>query len=154
MISECLCVSSPNGAQDILAHSKWPHPSTFRRGNWTIRTQVLPSYMIWDILNKRYHDVNELGYKGYSTVWLAWDSQNMNYVRVGVAEADSSLQKETEVLRALSAPLPELSSALQAFFLLMLRGHFQWSLCLLFRIRIRKVLSMGVHILLRSEVSC
>ena len=57
---------------------------------------------IGDVLrNRRYQIVDKLGQGGWSTVWLAHDSRQKEYValKVGIAE---SLPHEVEVLRALS----------------------------------------------------
>ena len=51
----------------------------------------------------RYHIVEKLGFGGYSTVWLAWDTLKGGYValKVGIASADP---REMRILRALSIP--------------------------------------------------
>ncbi|KAK2750695.1 hypothetical protein FQN57_002768 [Myotisia sp. PD_48] len=58
--------------------------------------------MIGDILQDRYRIVDKLGYGGYSTTWLARDSQTSRYVVVKIGTA-SSCPNETKILRELSA---------------------------------------------------
>ncbi|OJJ43572.1 hypothetical protein ASPZODRAFT_161490 [Penicilliopsis zonata CBS 506.65] len=79
--------------------------------NWIKGVETLEEYqpggyhpvMIDDLLHERYRIVDKLGFGGYSTVWLAQDTQLMRYVAVKVNTADS-LPHETTVLKALSAP--------------------------------------------------
>lgn len=61
--------------------------------------------IIGDMLHGRYHIADKLGCGGYSTVWLARDTQMQRYVAVKVNIADS-FPRETKALKALSAPLP------------------------------------------------
>lgn len=84
--------------------------------NWVRGVETLEKYqrggyhpiMIGDVLNDRYHIVDKLGFGGYSTVWLALDTNLKRYVAVKVNIADS-LPRETQVLKALSSPsLPSL----------------------------------------------
>jgi hypothetical protein len=91
------------------------HPFKY---NWIDGVESLKKYkpggyhpiMIGDILHSRYRIVDKLGFGGYSTVWLARDTCSERYVAVKVGVADSSL-RETNILRALSAPLPSASPA-------------------------------------------
>ena len=91
------------------------HPFKY---NWIDGVESLEKYkpggyhpiMIGDILHSRYRIVDKLGFGGYSTVWLARDTCLERYVAVKVGVADSSL-RETNILRALSAPLPSASPA-------------------------------------------
>ncbi|PGH04947.1 CMGC/SRPK protein kinase [Blastomyces parvus] len=89
--------------------------------NWIDGAEALEKYkpggyhpiMIGDMLHGRYRIVDKLGFGGYSTVWLAQDTHPKHHydyvaVKVGIA---NSLPHETEILRALAAPLP-LSSSL------------------------------------------
>lgn len=79
--------------------------------NWVRGVETLEKYqcggyhpiMIGDVLNDRYHIVDKLGFGGYSTVWLALDTNLKRYVAVKVNIADS-LPRETKVLKALSSP--------------------------------------------------
>ncbi|CAG8114264.1 unnamed protein product [Penicillium salamii] len=57
--------------------------------------------MIGDVLHKRYQIVDKLGYRGYSTVWLAHDTNSKRYVAVKVGIADTPSQ-ETTNLRAIA----------------------------------------------------
>lgn len=57
--------------------------------------------MIDDILHDRYHVVDKLRFGGYSTLWLARDSQLNQYVAVKVGTAKST-PRETKILRDLS----------------------------------------------------
>ncbi|KAL3439695.1 kinase-like domain-containing protein [Aspergillus insuetus] len=60
--------------------------------------------MIGDKLNNdRYHIVDKLGYGGYSTVWLAHDTQLKKYVALKVHVA-SHPPTDTKILKALSDP--------------------------------------------------
>ncbi|KAJ5443370.1 hypothetical protein N7445_004483 [Penicillium cf. griseofulvum] len=59
--------------------------------------------VVGDILHGRYQIVDKLGFGGYSTVWLARDTHLNRYVTLKVNIADS-VQHETKVLRAMSAP--------------------------------------------------
>ncbi|KAK2858519.1 hypothetical protein FQN49_004652 [Arthroderma sp. PD_2] len=89
--------------------------------NWVDGAESLEKYrpggyhpvMIGDILHDRYHVVDKLGFGGYSTIWLARDTQLERYVALKVGIADS-LPRETRILRALSTPLPEFSSYLSS----------------------------------------
>jgi hypothetical protein len=56
-----------------------------------------------DTLHGRYSIVDRLGCGGYSTIWLARDTQQDHYVALKVCIADS-LPNETKVLKDLSAP--------------------------------------------------
>ncbi|EEQ34593.1 protein kinase domain-containing protein [Microsporum canis CBS 113480] len=84
--------------------------------NWVDGAESLEKYqpggyhpvMIGDILHGRYHVVDKLGFGGYSTIWLARDTQIGRYVALKIGIADS-LPHETKVLRALSVSLPECS---------------------------------------------
>ncbi|KAG8406666.1 hypothetical protein J3458_021005 [Metarhizium acridum] len=69
--------------------------------------------MIGDVLNERYQIVDKLGYGGYSTVWLARDTQQKLYVALKVGISDSRLH-ETRTLRRLSDPKPRNASSLVA----------------------------------------
>lgn len=55
-----------------------------------------------DILHERYHIIDKLGHGGYSTVWLARDTQQEQYVAVKVCVADA-LPNEIKILKDLSA---------------------------------------------------
>ncbi|KAH6919188.1 kinase-like domain-containing protein [Coprinopsis sp. MPI-PUGE-AT-0042] len=55
-----------------------------------------------DVLHERYRIVNKLGHGAYSTVWLALDTQQEQYVALKVCVANS-LPNETRVLKDLSA---------------------------------------------------
>ncbi|KAF7182862.1 hypothetical protein CNMCM7691_002606 [Aspergillus felis] len=78
--------------------------------NWIDGVESLEKYrpggyhpiMIGDMLHARYHIVDKLGFGGYSTIWLARDTRQEQYVavKVGIAEA---LPRETKILRALSS---------------------------------------------------
>ncbi|EQL36119.1 CMGC/SRPK protein kinase [Blastomyces dermatitidis ATCC 26199] len=59
--------------------------------------------MIGDILHNRYKIVTKLGFGGFSTVWLALDTQKKQYValKVGVADQDQP-RHESEILHKLS----------------------------------------------------
>ncbi|KFY45713.1 hypothetical protein V494_00818 [Pseudogymnoascus sp. VKM F-4513 (FW-928)] len=59
--------------------------------------------MIGDILHRRYHIVDKLGYGGYSTIWLARDTYLEQYVAVKIGTADLP-SRETQILRALASP--------------------------------------------------
>ena len=59
--------------------------------------------MISDILRERYHIINKLDFKGYSTVWLARDTCLHYYITVKVNIADSYLYK-ANIIRALASP--------------------------------------------------
>ncbi|KAF4230414.1 hypothetical protein CNMCM6457_005990 [Aspergillus fumigatiaffinis] len=59
--------------------------------------------MIGDMLHARYHIVDKLGFGGYSTIWLARDTRQEQYVAVKVGIADATLPRETKILRALSS---------------------------------------------------
>ncbi|KJZ74356.1 hypothetical protein HIM_04118 [Hirsutella minnesotensis 3608] len=60
---------------------------------------------IGNILHDRYEVVDKLGYGGWSTVWLARDSQQKQYVALKVGIADS-LPHEIDALRALEPSRP------------------------------------------------
>ncbi|KAF4182996.1 hypothetical protein CNMCM7927_009373 [Aspergillus lentulus] len=78
--------------------------------NWIDGVESLEKYrpggyhpvMIGDILHARYHIVDKLGFGGYSTIWLARDTRQEQYVAVKVGIADA-LPRETKILRALSS---------------------------------------------------
>ncbi|PYI30888.1 kinase domain-containing protein [Aspergillus indologenus CBS 114.80] len=80
--------------------------------NWVDGAETLERYrpggyhpiMIGDLLHDRYYIVDKLGFGGYSTVWLAQDTRQKQYVALKVGIADSKLQ-EPIVLRALTTPL-------------------------------------------------
>ncbi|KAH0593680.1 hypothetical protein MHUMG1_08430 [Metarhizium humberi] len=65
--------------------------------------------MIGDVLNKRYQIVDKLGHGGYSTVWLARDTQQELYVALKVGISNSRLH-ETAILKRLSDLKPRTSS--------------------------------------------
>ena len=79
--------------------------------NWVKGVETLEEYrpggyhpvMVGDVLHDRYQIADKLGFGGYSTVWLAWDTHLNRYVAVKVNIADS-LPRETKALKALSAP--------------------------------------------------
>ncbi|KAL3489047.1 hypothetical protein BJX62DRAFT_226913 [Aspergillus germanicus] len=80
--------------------------------NWIEDVEDLGEYkpggyhpiMIGDKLNNdRYHIVDKLGYGGYSTVWLAHDTQLNKYVALKVHVA-SHPPTDTKILKALSDP--------------------------------------------------
>ncbi|KAJ5958578.1 uncharacterized protein N7479_005728 [Penicillium vulpinum] len=81
--------------------------------NWIEGVETLEEYqpggyhpiMIGDVLHGRYHIADKLGFGAYSTVWLARDAHMNRYVTLKVSIADS-IQHETKVLQALSAPHP------------------------------------------------
>ncbi|KZF22827.1 kinase domain protein [Xylona heveae TC161] len=81
--------------------------------NWIDGAEKLEKYrpggyhpiMIGDVLHGRYRIVDKLGFGGYSTVWLAQDTSLKRYVAVKIGIANS-IPRETNTLRALSAPLP------------------------------------------------
>ncbi|KFY10159.1 hypothetical protein V492_05152 [Pseudogymnoascus sp. VKM F-4246] len=58
--------------------------------------------MIGDILHRRYHIVDKLGYGGYSTIWLARDTYLEQYVAVKIGTANLA-SRETQILRALAS---------------------------------------------------
>jgi serine/threonine protein kinase len=68
--------------------------------------------MIGDMLRDRYRVVDKLGFGGYSTVWLAQDTQLKCYVAVKVGTANSPA-RETAILRELSKPVSVSSLASQ-----------------------------------------
>lgn len=78
--------------------------------NWIDGVESLEKYrpggyhpvMIGDMLHARYHIVDKLGFGGYSTIWLARDIRQEQYVAVRVGIADA-LPRETKILRALSS---------------------------------------------------
>lgn len=65
--------------------------------------------MIGDMLHERYQIVDKLGFRGYSTVWIAHDTHLKRFVSVKVG-IDKSLPHEMKALRALSTPLSPASS--------------------------------------------
>lgn len=68
--------------------------------------------MIGDVLRGRYRVVDKLGFGGYSTVWLAQDTQAKCYVAVKVGTTNSP-SRETAILRQLSTVAPVSSPACQ-----------------------------------------
>ncbi|CAG7949646.1 unnamed protein product [Penicillium nalgiovense] len=94
-------------------------PSTISAGssrvkyNWIKGVETLELYqpggyhpiMVGDVLHDRYHLADKLGFGTYSTVWLARDTRLNRYVTLKVSVADS-IQRETKILKALSAPTP------------------------------------------------
>lgn len=78
---------------------------------WIDDTENLEKYtkggyhplQIGDILHHRYEVVDKLGYGGWSTVWLAHDPLEKQYVAVKIGIADS-LSHEVKTLRALATP--------------------------------------------------
>lgn len=85
------------------------HPIKY---NWIKGVENLEKYkpkgyhpiMIGDVLHDRYRIVDKLGFGGYSTVWLAQDKRQEEYVAIKVGIANSnSLSQEMKCLRALSA---------------------------------------------------
>ncbi|KAL2752853.1 hypothetical protein ACRALDRAFT_1058617 [Sodiomyces alcalophilus JCM 7366] len=68
--------------------------------------------MIGDMLRDRYRVVDKLGFGGYSTVWLAHDTQAKCYVAVKVGTTNSP-SRETDILRQLSTVAPVSSPACQ-----------------------------------------
>ncbi|GFG16627.1 protein kinase, putative [Aspergillus lentulus] len=78
--------------------------------NWIDGVESLEKYkpggyhpvMIGDMLQARYRIVDKLGFGGYSTIWLARDTRQEQYVAVKVGIADA-LPRETKILRALSS---------------------------------------------------
>ncbi|EAW17522.1 putative protein kinase [Aspergillus fischeri NRRL 181] len=78
--------------------------------NWIDGVESLEKYkpggyhpvMIGDMLHARYRIVDKLGFGGYSTIWLARDTRQEQYVAVKVGIADA-LPRETKILRALSS---------------------------------------------------
>ncbi|PKY01613.1 kinase-like protein [Aspergillus campestris IBT 28561] len=80
--------------------------------NWIDGADTLENYkpggyhpvLIGDVLHNRYRIVDKLGFGGYSTVWLAHDTHQEEYVAVKIGIADSpSISQELKCLRALSA---------------------------------------------------
>lgn len=77
--------------------------------NWIQGAETLEDYrpggyhpiMIGDNLHERYYIVDKLGFGGYSTVWLAHDTRQKQYVALKVNRADA-LPRETKALEALS----------------------------------------------------
>ncbi|CAG8364647.1 unnamed protein product [Penicillium salamii] len=77
--------------------------------NWVDGAETLEYYqpggyhpvMIGDMLHKRYQIVDKLGYGGYSTVWLAHDTNSKQYVAVKVGISDTP-SHETQNLRAIA----------------------------------------------------
>lgn len=65
--------------------------------------------MIGDMLHGQYHIVDKLGFGGYSTIWLARNTQLDRYIVVKAGVANSR-PYETKILRELSAPASSLSS--------------------------------------------
>ena len=95
-------------AMSRCEHSAEDHPIEY---NWIKGIESLEKYkpkgyhpiMIGDVLHDRYHIVDKLGFGGYSTVWLAQDKHQEEYVAVKVGIANSnSLSQEMKCLRALS----------------------------------------------------
>ncbi|KAI9036249.1 kinase-like domain-containing protein [Aspergillus affinis] len=80
--------------------------------NWIKGVETLEEYrpggyhpiMIGDLLHNRYRIADELGSGGYSTVWLARDTQLNQYVALKVNVSDSQ-PRETRVLKGLSASI-------------------------------------------------
>ena len=81
--------------------------------NWIDGAENLEKYkpggyhpiLIGDVLHNRYRIVDKLGFGGYSTVWLAQDTHQQEYVAIKIGVSESrSLSQELKCLRALSAP--------------------------------------------------
>lgn len=78
--------------------------------NWIDGTESLDRYrpggyhpvMIGDVLHRRYRIVDKLGFGGYSTIWLARDSRQGQYVAIKVCIADAS-PHESNILKALAS---------------------------------------------------
>lgn len=79
--------------------------------NWIRGVETLERYesggfhpvMIGNVLHDRYCIVDKLGFGGYSTVWLARDMHQQEYVAVKVGIASSTPSREIKSLQALSA---------------------------------------------------
>ncbi|KAL2838563.1 hypothetical protein BJY01DRAFT_34218 [Aspergillus pseudoustus] len=82
-----------------------PEPIVY---NWIRGVEALEGYqpggypvMVGDTLNDRYRVVDQLHSGGYSSVWLARDNHQRQYVALNVCTADAH-PRETKVLRVLS----------------------------------------------------
>ncbi|EGX87893.1 protein kinase domain protein [Cordyceps militaris CM01] len=79
--------------------------------NWIPEVETLSSYrpggyhpvMIGDILHDRYVIADKLGFGGYSTVWLARDTHQNQYVALKI-NMSSTHTREAQILRAVAAP--------------------------------------------------
>ncbi|KAK3934079.1 hypothetical protein QBC46DRAFT_246174, partial [Diplogelasinospora grovesii] len=77
--------------------------------NWIVDVESLEKYipggyhpiMVGDVLHDRYRIVDKIGFRGYSTAWLAYDTCQNRYVAVKVGTANSP-PRETEILRTIS----------------------------------------------------
>ncbi|KAI1949089.1 hypothetical protein LOZ57_002456 [Ophidiomyces ophidiicola] len=111
-----LFVRYHSSAKDILA-AQAPQNQAHIKYVWINGVEALERYqsggyhpiMIGDILHRRYHIVDKLGFGGYATLWLARDIQLSRYVVVKINVADSSL-RETTILRKISAQDPPFST--------------------------------------------
>lgn len=102
----------------------------YRHGyNWIRGVETLERYepggfhpvIIGNVLHDRYYIVDKLGFGGYSTVWLARDMHQQEYVavKVGIAKSTSASSRESKCLQALEA------SSLLALVATM-RSHLVW----------------------------
>nr|KMM71115.1 hypothetical protein CPAG_07422 [Coccidioides posadasii RMSCC 3488] len=81
--------------------------------NWINGAESLEKYklrgyhpiMIRDMLHKQYCIVDKLGFRGYSTVWLAKDTQLNHYIAVKVGIVNL-LPHKSKILQALLVPQP------------------------------------------------
>lgn len=78
--------------------------------NWVDGAETLARYQpggyhpieIGNLVHERYVIVDKLGFGSYSTVWLAWDTHQEQYVALKVGTASES--EETRALKNLSIP--------------------------------------------------
>ncbi|KAI2010790.1 hypothetical protein LOZ52_005036 [Ophidiomyces ophidiicola] len=111
-----LFVRYHSSAKDTLA-AQAPQNQAHIKYVWINGVEALERYqsggyhpiMIGDILHRRYHIGDKLGFGGYATLWLARDIQLSRYVVVKINVADSSL-RETTILRKISAQDPPFST--------------------------------------------